>query len=388
MPPRIVRGKMVGSPLATFQQTTPLPMTAATLPTTKNSWNDSSGTNLCVISTDSMPADAARADCTGSDVRPRLVPFCSCEEGIQCCDVLPNTSSCVNNGRFVKVVSTTFPDIDGRDVFGASEREAFALNQTNQALDAGVCDTFVRLLRHQTSPSETIFELQRAACGSLLDFVPLPDGTSHDGLHDMLTAGGMQALLPHCVATSIALRLLVGVYILHDRLGLSHNDLHLGNVLLTPCSHDVTEYTITLKRDETIAIAVVTQGVQVMIADFGSSCSAVGAKEGTPLSLGEMCDVVSGSVGAGLRPTPYSRFSADTDICSLFYLLYGRASPQFLALKAREHCWSEAPSAELVMLRHLLILWSKEFSAAPTARDMVAHTTIKRFADVESVAAS
>lgn len=153
---------------------------------------------------------------------------------------------------------------------------------------------------------------------------------------------GLHALLPQRVASSVALRLLVGVHVVHDRLGLSHKDIHLGNVLLTPCTNQVAE---TSNTGETLVLDVPTHGVQVMIADFGSSgASAVaGGDEGDALSMEEMRDMVLGDAGVGVQPTPYSRFSTDTGICSLFYLMYGRASPQFMALKARERRWNAAP---------------------------------------------
>ncbi len=259
----------------------------------------------------------------------------------------------------VKIVpaGTTWRDFlaiwRGDHRYGPAERESCTLSLTNELLDQGATDTFVRLLSIRKIGDVCTFVLERALCGSLFDIA------GDDEAQDVLGTRGLIAVYPSAFAHSVACRVLLGAYILRRNLYLAHNDLHPGNVLLTPCVHDMAKYTITSPTGTRHIFRIPTFHVRVMIADFGTaSVSYVDHVAG--ISQTTLENVLDGSLGADMHPTPFTRFSDNTDVSSVVGMLYGCDSPQFLAAKSEEHNW-KSHGAELVVMWMILNSWAKLF---------------------------
>lgn len=90
-----------------------------------------------------------------------------------------------------------------------SERELCTLSVTNQLLDDGISDTFVRLQSSRRTGEKCQSVLERALCGSLSDIM------GSDESQHIAGSQGFRAVFPSTLAHSVACRALIDAYILH-----------------------------------------------------------------------------------------------------------------------------------------------------------------------------
>ena len=192
---------------------------------------------------------------------------------------------------------------DSSDTADRNERREVAIHELiNEFIENASTDTFVRLLRVQWRSAHVELTLERATRGSLDTFLP-------EAGAPLITA------FPRAVAVSIALRVLLAVYHLRWRLGVAHNDLHEGNVLMSDTCFGTSEYVFwDASTNSMTHFQVPTFGLRVMVADFGGA---------------DIC----APVPRGSKATPTN------DLGACLGLWYGRDSSQFCAARhIPQHC--------------------------------------------------
>lgn len=205
---------------------------------------------------DSVATLATLCEGVADVAAPRAAPADLILAGAARC-VLHAQSRCGALAVHDDVVIKRVPARDG-------DQEAVANCAANALLAARASDSYCRMTDTYVTRDGgwRVMRFERAAWGALLDCCM--GGSS---------ARGLLAWLPPPAAYSIVLRVLLALYTMLRTHGITHRDIHGGNILLAPCDAGVIEYTVAPPcggRPHTLRVP--TWGVRVMVADWGSAC--------------------------------------------------------------------------------------------------------------------
>ena len=147
-------------------------------------------------------------------------------------------------------------------------REVAALT-TASKLVVGVCDAFP-VLRGTRLLADGSLELiqERATHGTVEQFLRRRNALSpDDDLTGLLSCSGHDGR----VAASLAVRILLGVYVTNEIMRVAHGDIHSGNVILTQLPTCSARYAIQVDK-EWVTLIIPTFHLRPMLCDFGQCC--------------------------------------------------------------------------------------------------------------------
>jgi hypothetical protein len=147
----------------------------------------------------------------------------------------------------------------------------------------------------------------------------------------------MKSSLPIWIKLSLALRIMIGIYILNSEIGIAHGYLVDNNILISTCDQEYVIYHLKDKEP----IKVPTYGIKPMIIDFGRSCDLNEDlsiiydfdKEDNPLFIYDIINIMSIIEGWDLR---YVSERTSNDLTFRFIQNYQKA----LSKKQQSTFWN------------------------------------------------